>query len=501
LARNVQRRRLPETGNIMMRIGFIDDIQRGHLWHSREFFYDLLRTAVISATGREPEPSLRRQMWADGKLDSGARPATLESHDAASWIDDYWSLSEHYKQEIRPYLARDVLYFGYEMTPGLRDFLGESGITYIDVRLSPLRFLPDLCVAMRSNDAVINGLLGRHCIPEKDVAREADFLKASKVHLTRYNGGRPAGSDASTYLIGQTTADASILTKRGFAKLEDFTPEVVAFADGAPVFFLPHPYCPEDDNLRVASELRSGGLQVEMVKMNGYDLLCQEQPVRLIGLSSGLLQEAPYFRQSSKNLLPFICPVNFDGSQAAPADSYWQFDFDWFTSEEFIAAVVSPQAEAKLSRSRVSNMKANRLRALHEAWWSYPEHVVRPSAYTRAICQEVASDMRRLNRKLDCLQSFQPMSKVQVALRKWHVPRAYRWLDGAEITLGPDGAVRRNNIPCGSYFFTGEKGFDFILSWHEGYYTDMCKWNRSSGLLEVDNGSERFQCAAWSPAH
>ncbi len=477
-----------------MRTGFIDDIHRGHLWHSREFFYDLLRPVIASATGSEPEPSVRCRMWADGKLEAGVRPATLEANSANLWIGEYWALSEEAKKEYRAYISEDVLYFGYEMTPGLRGFLDESGIVYIDVRISPLRFLPDLCLAVRSNSRTINRLFGQHCIPEKDISREAAFLKASQVHLRRYSQGRNVGKEVSAYLIGQTEADASILTDRGFAKLQDFVRDIVAFADGQTLYFIPHPYCSEENNLKVVLELRNAGLEVLTVRTNGYDLLSSEQRVRLIGLSSGLLQEAPYFGQESQHLLPFICPVGYS-EDTISLGAYGQFDFDWFASEEFVAALASLQTDEELPRSRVRNMKADRLRALHQAWWSYPDHVIRPSAQTRATCREVSTDVLKLNHKLESLQAYRPMSRLRAACFKRHVPRIYTWFDGACVVLRADGAVFRNDVPCGTHFFTSEKGADFVILWGEGYFCDVCKWMPKTASLHINNGGADLHVA------
>ena len=494
MAWHVQHRRLHKTLKSMMRTGFIDDVYRGHLWHSREFFYDLLRPVIASATGIEPELSVRRQMWASGKLDAGVRPATLEANSANLWISEYWTLSEKAKKEFNAYISKDVLYFGYEMTPGLRSMLDEADIVYIDVRMSPLRFLPDLCLAVRSNSSNINGLLARHCIPEKDIVREAAFLKASQVHLQRYSQGHNAGREVVSYLIGQTEADASILTSRGFAKLQDYVSDIVSFADGKPLYVIPHPYCSEENNLKVVLELRNAGVEVLTVRTNGYDLLSSEQCVRLIGLSSGLLQEAPYFGQKSEHLLPFICPVGYSEEDIS-GGAYFQFDFDWFVSEEFVSALASLESCEEMPRSRVSNMKANRLRALHQAWWSYPDHVIRPSAQTRAICREVSTDVLKLNYKFECLQAYRPMSRLRAAWSKRHVPRSYTWLDGACVVLRADGAVFRNDALCGTHFFTRDKGADFVILWSDGYFCDVCKWISKSGSLQINNGDANLHHA------
>jgi len=498
MARYVQYRCLRKILKNMMQIGFIDDVHRGHLWHSREFFYDLLRPVITSATGVEPEPSVRCQMWADGKLDGGGRPATLEANPETSWIGEYWQLTEQARRELQPYISKDLIYFGYEMTPGLRDFLNETGIIYVDVRISPLRFLPDLCLAMRSNSCAINGLLARHCIPEKDVLREAAFLKASQVHLYRYSNGSRTGMRTPTYLIGQTEADASILTRKGLAQLPDYISDIVAFVDGKSLHFVPHPYCSEETNLRVVLELRNAGLDVQTVKINGYDLLCGEESVRLIGLSSGLLQEASCFGHESRNFLPFICPVGYS-EEGLNTGAYGQFDFDWFTGEEFIVAVASSQAGAELPRSRVSRMKPDRLRALHQAWWSYPEHVIRPSAQTRAICRETSADVWKLNHKIESLQAYRPLGRIEATWRKRRVPRGYTWFDGATVVLRSGGHVFRNDLPCGTYFFTTSHGADFVILWNEGYFCDVCRWVGEGSSLEINNGSSTLHCARAIP--
>ena len=112
-----------------------------------------------------------------------------------------------------------------------------------------------------------------------------------------------------------------------------------------------------------------------------YELLAGEHALGLIGLSSGVLQEAQWFGKSALSLAPAICQPGFD-AQWQPG-TYLQIASHDFLSEPLWASALNP--EQRRERPLVHAPRPNHLRELHNTWWGYAEHAVRHSDFYRQV--------------------------------------------------------------------------------------------------------------------
>lgn len=475
-------------------VGFVDDVFRHAFWPAKEFFYEILSGPLSEASGAPCWPSVRNLMWVEGRLTPRSAPAGPVQDDA-EWLYHYNELSAEKKNLLLQYIDINSVYICYEASPGLLRFLDEAGIVYVDVRISPLRFLPDILLAMRSNSDSINSLLSGLCLSRKEIEREALLLGASFRHQQRYvsSGAFPEGQGPLLF-VGQTSTDASIIVGQKYFGLRDAPPKATAAFRGRDIIYLRHPMASEQ---HIRSELQAissfGPKSLRISEANSYDLLCAEEQFEFFGLSSGLLQEAAFFGKRSTALLPHICPLAF-ANEAGDVGGYYQFTFETFSDTALWAAVLGKGSFT--TRDSVKKLQHNQLRELHDVWWGYAVHKGRSTHYTRAQNRDLHLHMAKLNRNTSFLMDLISSEPGQgdgvsdaISSRRWS------WVSGGIVTFNPDGIVRRDGERNGVWRrVNGQSGI--VAVWDEGGWIDHIQYG-SNGVLNCRNTlGHTFQVSA-----
>jgi hypothetical protein len=347
------------------RVGFVDDVLRHSWWPAKEFFYEILQAAMTHGLGIEVHPSLRQRLWAERTITPRSMPADVTREGDFSWARQYKEMDAETAAMIGGYLDPQMFYFGYEMSPGLRKLLNSQGIRYLDFRISPVRFLPDLAIALCSNDARMNKLLHAICLTRRDISIYAAKLGASYRLKARY-GSVWQNTDAPVPLIfvGQPTDDDAVIVGGRHFDLQEDAASFARQLAGRRISYLPHPNA-EPGHIQASIAFLAGfDPAVGVLSSNGYDLLCAEEPADFIGVSSSFLQEAGFFGKSATSILPPICPLNYRDEAVQP-EAYYQITFETFTSEGFLGAILGCD-RAPPSPSRIAQMQPNNLRELHD---------------------------------------------------------------------------------------------------------------------------------------
>ncbi len=477
-------------------IGFIDDLFRHSFWPAKEFFYELPAEPLRHVLGAPAGPSVRRQMWRDGLLTPPSVPAGPTEE--ADWLSQYASLRQDSKDIIKPYIDPDALYICYEASPGLCAFLDELGIVYIDIRISPLRFLPDLLIALRSNSAEINAVLAQAAITRHDIAREASLLAASFRHLERYGTGTPpAEQDVPVFFVGQTSTDASLISGQKRFTLNDAEPLLSERLSGRKVAYLQHPSATAEHMQGEIAVLSRFASSVEPAQANSYDLLCSEAPCEFLSISSGLIQEAEFFDKKAYRILPPVCPLDFPG-EAPGGNGYHQITFDTFVSDPFWSAIL--RQGSMIDRDSLRNMKPNRLRELHDVWWGYAAHKARPNDYTRAQNRETLQQLKRLEETTQFLMelvSTEPDARApagdDISRHRW------QWISGGVVSFDPDGIIRRDGVRAGIWRRLAKMPDGALAIWDGGIWMDAVHHDGNGVLHCRNNAGDRFQVLAARP--
>lgn len=479
-----QRQGYPRIGR---EVGFIDDVFRHEWWPAKEFFIDLLTGPIEAVTSRRPGPSVRRKMWTKGLIDNRS-PAAFDAARSTDqrWLQWYETLPESIGKTVLDFVDRSAFHFAYEASPGLCRLLDGAGVRFVDFRISPLRFLPDLVIALRSNEPRINRLLADLALTYQDIRLEAGKLAASYRHLEAYL--RPSHPPGSVYLIGQTPDDASIITNGEFERIGNHLPALASFIAGRPVYYQPHPKAAHAHQVYELTELHRIASHVEISNTNIYDLLSSGRELSVFGLSSGALQEAEFFDKPVLRLLDPICPLEYPDRRSPRSDGYWQVPFETFIDPHFIAALLG--ARSNIAPTSFRGMRPNYLRELHNAWWGYARHIARPSELSLVQHPDMRVDIRALKSKVEFLAQItteEPrQSLTQLAPLMGHF---WRWNDGNRVTFDVSGTVMKAGKRAGIYRRLLGQSHRFIIVWDGAQWLDAVEADSDWNILSCRNNS------------
>lgn len=470
-------------------VAFVDDVFRHAFWPAKEFFYELLAAPLQAVLGRPMPQSIRRQMWQNGTLGNSTATA-LPRGPETQWLAEFRQLTAESRRLLEPYIDPAALHICYEPSPGLLDLLDELGATYIDIRLSPIRFLPDVVLALNSNSPIIRQALSRIGLPRYEIGAEATKLAAAFRHRDRYTpqANLPRRAGAQVVVVGQTASDASIIAGDRFFHFRDASDILQQTLQGKHVLYLRHPSA-SDAHIRSETDLfRSFYPALEVTTANSYDLLCCDQHLEFLGISSGLLQEAAFFGRQATSLLPPICPLAFD-DDASDAKGYAQVTFDTFMDPQFWRCLFG-QADVT-ARDSLRGMTPNQLRELHNVWWGYPAHKIKPNDFTRTLTGDMRPELERVYGAtrfvLDIISGQQPsLVSDDITNRGW------QWPSGGVVRLQADGIVTRNDRRAGTWRRLALAEPAYFLLWDEGFWIDFVRYGGNERLVCHNNIGGQF---------
>lgn len=369
----------------------LDDLLRLKFWPAKEFMYDLIRLPAWYAAGVDIACSPR----------NGQRSNLLPGFEHAQFLalcggaePDWAELYHAVPEAAADYLARHIppgaLVISYEMTPWLRAVVDRAGNDWLDLRLSPLRFASDLYLAVRTNRPELYAALKRHAQSAQAIHCEAMLLTAQIRHRRRYAENNLA-LDGAVVWIGQTEADAAIVNARGrFARIGDFRGEFLRAVGSAPVWYRAHPDGGAFADREHQQIERFLGHPIKRCDDETYDLLAGDAQVKLVGLSSGALQEAEWFGREAVSLMDPVCRPTFE-------DGFDTGGYLHIASHDFVSEPLWADLLADGQRrpgAVVMPPRHNMLRELHNAWWGYSSSQIRHAHFYRQVMDIHGGAMR-----------------------------------------------------------------------------------------------------------
>jgi hypothetical protein len=208
-----------------------------------------------------------------------------------SWAKLYADpLHSSFSEVIRNLVGDDnsTLVIGFEMPPTMLDYLTASGIPYINIRISPFRYLDDLLLSFSSNDAEMSERLTAFVTPQTNL-----FLAASiEKHKRRF--APLTISPRSIVFFGQAPRDASLIESGTFASYKNHKESITSIASGFDArYYKPHPFVRDEDAISFFLDLG-----FEVIDDNAYDLLSAGALDAVLGMNSSVLYEAICFKKT-----------------------------------------------------------------------------------------------------------------------------------------------------------------------------------------------------------
>ncbi|CAG1004153.1 hypothetical protein BURK1_03093 [Burkholderiales bacterium] len=298
--------------------------------------------------------------------------------DQDRWIACYMTIPKAAEAYLADHLKAGTLLMSFELPPWLQAVCNDRGVPWIDLRPSPIRFARDLYIAIRTSHRGIAERLAAFDVPESEIRLEASLLAASvRMHQRRLEeaGRFTFDLDDSLVYVAQAPYDASLIRmSSGVVGLGDYLDRVRAIAGTRRVLYKPHPFAEWHAESERALLRDALGRRVELCRQNAYQILAARCNVDLVGLSSGLLQEARYFSKRAHILFQSLVPLNAHG-QISNVHAFHQVRFAEFLSPAFWHRVLAPDRSVP-DFSSLSPVQPNHARELLDQWWDYSKCMI-----------------------------------------------------------------------------------------------------------------------------
>lgn len=359
---------------------FLDDILRKEFWQAKEFVYGLIKKPIQIGSNLPVlgSPRLDSISWKNKGFDIDVFHKIIADLNL-NWIDCYRKIPDQAAELLSNALQRDSIYVGYEMPIWLIELFNSNEVTYIDVRLSPIRFSTDLCFAINSNNQLLREKLSAFEIPYDYFRIEAGHIQATLLHLNGID--EDVKYDNSLIYVGQTNVDASLLMSN-IGRVErpiDFAEKLKNIRNKfEKIYYLPHPYAEgraEQELFELESILEE---KISVCDIQSYELLCEQGRIGFVAISSGYLQEAKCFDREVFFLSKPICPVEGDGR-------HYNIGVDDLSDPFFWGALLPMKGFEAPSFKEIRKSTPNQLRLMHNAWWGYADLMLKNRTHYKDI--------------------------------------------------------------------------------------------------------------------
>jgi|GEM_PF-3141919 len=374
---------------------FFDDLFRKDFVPAKKLFYRTLKTIFsgINITFRNYERY--------DPLENETFKRLNRLSQRSLWQDTYFELPNDYKAVLSDYLSGSPTVLSYEMSPGLKSFLIEQNLNYIDVRLSPIRFCEDLLICLNSNIPSFNERLANIAVKESGARCRASQIRESLNHLKQSNWSALEKYRDSTIFLGQTEADASLLSenKNGFLSIGDFQ-EKFKDLKHERVFYKPHPASGKSHQQRETDFLRENCAFMGASTDPTYSLFASEIPMSFLAISSGAVTEAEYFDKKSQHLFKPICDIH--------SSEYPQLTGHNFLSPDIWAYLLSKIEMDELQKRLIAATTIpDQFRNIHNAFWGYLDLKAEMDQSTTKLLEIAAQNrLTQIDDRLDRMTSY-----------------------------------------------------------------------------------------------
>jgi hypothetical protein len=349
-----------------------------------EGFFDLVREPIRQGTGiaigypptgRRPHGLLPGFSVAEFRALAGIGPSAFddEATRQAHWASTYFRLSAAAVGYLFEHIPAGHHVLGFEMPPWLERACDQHGVSYLEMRASPLRFGRDLYVAVRTNRDDVARRLHERRVTDDELRLEAGLLRANvQMHRRLLESeGRHVFEDLDGVLlfIGQAPYDASLLAEHGHpCRADDFADRIVDACRGRRLMHKVHPFATQHADEQRGLLARITGQQPGACQQNAYQILSGDDAVTLIGISSGLLQEARWFDKDAVMLhRPYVDLMPFaDGGGGA----FQQVHFHHLLSPAFWHQLLAPAGPAP-ALAALPPLPHHHARETLDQWWDY----------------------------------------------------------------------------------------------------------------------------------
>ncbi|MEH6671178.1 hypothetical protein [Halopseudomonas sp.] len=305
------------------------------------------------------------------------------------WSSNYWEISEAADKYLLSFLSRGVFYIGYEMPPWLVNILEREGLSWVDIRLSPLRFARDMYIVLRGSNVNRLNIRKNWLVKQGEVTLEAGLVKAAVSHNMPKINALECDKKTAVF-FGQTPGDASLLSSNGkLLKVADYEAEICESAKDSKLVYKRHPYAGSHGDREVKELQRIVGYRPLEIRHDVYTCLASHYDHSVLSIASGVCLEAPYFGKNATCLYQPIC------DPFAEASVHVRF-IDFYCPSMW-GVMFGMNVDEALALPSLPIGPDSLMRRFHNAWWGYSDFIIEnDSFWYRAVAKSVYRATKRI---------------------------------------------------------------------------------------------------------
>ncbi|GEM_PF-3709037 len=372
------------------------------------------------------------------------------------------------------YNEPDTLFIGHEVSKCHAKYLTSSGVTFIDIRISPIRFMShDNILAIGTNSLIAKSILARYAMASSDISIEANALALSLRYRDLGQHQFPSGS---LVFFTEQPGGSDSIHHGDDVSLDQYSHELGILAQQyAEKYFVARP----NDSEKDIDLLERMGFR--RTQTNIYAVLGSSNVKSIGAIRSGILSEAQFFKKEIHRLgetTTLLWDDNQDYNDGQP----WFFNIspDDALSISFWKDIFSG-SNSKLLRQNVLRRPQDLIRRALNNWNSSALGLNFHTQFWHEMVGNPILDMRHLLQE-EVGYRFAQALGTERANNPFLTGR-WRWFSGEIVHIEADGHVRSN----GDFGHLIEKGNEWAIHWVRRNLIDRLTINHQNDSISIIN--------------
>ena len=275
------------------------------VYHS--WLMKLLRIPLKLSTGLDILPLeglfSRKEFY---KLSGFDEPGNYANYDISVFNERSWNY-------VRSFLNSNVFVVGVELGLGIRRFLSQENINFINFCFHPYKLMDDIYFLVNTNNQEVYEKINKYKLPNEVMQFRAIYWKE---RINRTASMAKKLKKNSCLFVGQSLKDRSVFDGEKFLSILDFKERLKELARKySAIYYVPHPYAEYDESIE--KYLEHADYIYKISDVPTYHLLASDNIRKVVSLSSSVLYEAEFFGKEIEYLFRPLFDIDSDFGENA----------------------------------------------------------------------------------------------------------------------------------------------------------------------------------------
>lgn len=313
---------------------------------------------------------------------------------------------------VSQFVSDNCLIISYEISPIFTKIFNNLNLDYLDLRVSPIKYLDDLVLGFKTSNKKIFDKLLAYKVSENQFKLEASLLKSRNILVNaRLEDIKPK----SAVFAGQMKKDASMIKDGKVLSILDYEDKFKQKTEEFDtIYYKKHPSEREDSlNYKFVKSFKN----VEVVNTNIYHLMSCDNIKEFFAISSGTSQEAEFFGKKSDCFYKSIYQFIRDGETKFSSDKYISVYRKYF-EPNFWADILGPIMKTKKVNDIEIAPNQSRMRYLHNIYWGYKDLIKNNNTFYNDAVNNNQKLLINLEKKIKKIDERRIIKKINLFVRK-----------------------------------------------------------------------------------